>query len=64
LVTFASGKNDAGTFLGADREVNTRVTAADGSPANVAGGNDNTTITHISQKDAINALGSAGGPSF
>jgi hypothetical protein len=58
LITFASGTNDAGTFRGADRVVNTRVTTADGSPANVAGGNDNTSVTHISQKDAIGAVGS------
>ena len=56
-MTFASGKDNAGTFLGADKEVNTRVTAPDGSPANVAGGNDNTTLTNLSQKDAINAIG-------
>jgi len=56
-VTFGSGKDNAGAFLGADREVNTRVTAPDGSPANVAGGNDNTTLTNISQKEAVNAVG-------
>jgi hypothetical protein len=56
-VTFGSDKNNAGAFLGADKEVNTRVTTPDGSPANVAGGNDNTTVANISQKEAIGAVG-------
>jgi hypothetical protein len=56
-VTFGSGKDNAGQFLGAFKDVETRVTAPDGSPANVAGGNDDTTVTKISQKEAVSAVG-------